>query len=87
MLIGAPDKYECASCRKKFVSQLRPPIRLPRVMGEEKTGCECLTYGDIVIHVCHRRKNPSPFKGSEWACSNVCYLALTGESPPVRKES
>jgi len=87
MLIGAPEKYLCANCQKKFVSRLRKPIRLPRMMGAEKYGCECVKIGEMMIHTCHGRKNPEAFPGSEWACSALCYTALTGKESPITRSA
>ena len=80
-----PKKYTCGYCRKKYVSRIRSPYRLPDgKRGRVGKSHKVEKLGEPIViqgHAVHAPGN-ALFEGSEFACSVECYEALTGEKPP-----
>lgn len=81
-----PKKYTCAWCRKKFVSEIRPPLRLPDGAKHGRVGVsnKVEKLGEPIVIQGHAVSPPGGalFEGSEFACSVECYENLTGQEPP-----
>ena len=76
-------KYTCAWCRKKFASEIRPPLALPggSKMGRVGKSHKVEKLGEPVVIQGYAVSAPgSPhFQGSRNACSVECYENLTGQ--------
>jgi len=82
---SAPKKYQCGWCKKKYVSEIRPPFTLPGGVKHGRLGKshKVAKLGDPIVIQGYAVRAPGVprFSGSEFACSVKCYRQLTGEDP------
>jgi len=79
-----PKKYQCGWCKKKWISEIRPPFILDSKYGRQGKKDKGVRLGNPVALADGYVVNapgPSRFHGSEFACSPECYEKLTGEPP------
>lgn len=80
-----PKKYQCGWCKKKFISEIRPPFVLDGKYGKQGKKTKGVRLGDPVVlpdgYVVNA-PGPSRFHGTGFACSVECYRSLTGQEPP-----
>lgn len=85
MTEAPPKKYLCGWCKKKWISEIRPPFILPdgSKHGRDSKRGKVEKLGEPVVIQGFAVSAPgtSRFSGSEFACSVKCYENLTGEKP------